>query len=329
MVFSLATRTIFMAHVIITGGTGFVGANLARRLLHDGHEVNLLVRLGFTSWRINDMGSDLRLHTVDMGDRDALIRIVGKIRPDWIFHLAAHGGTASQNDCRQMVETNIVGTINLVEACLNVGFQAFVNTGSSSEYGFKHNAPSETEWLEPNSHYAVTKASASLFCRYTAQSQDAHMPTLRLYSVYGALESPNRLLPTLITLGLKGKLPPLVSPETAHDFVYIEDVIDAYLLAAKTSGQESGAIYNVGTGVQTALREVVEVAQRALGISVEPVWGSMPSRRWDTDKWVADNRKIEKALGWRPQHTFEEGFRQMVNWYKSRERGSVFLQSDK
>ena len=170
----------------------------------------------------------------------------------------------------------------------------------------------------------MTKASASLFCRYTAQSQGVHIPTLRLYSVYGPLESPNRLLPKLITLGLEGKLPPLVSPETAHDFVYVDDVIDAYILAAKTSGQEAGAIYNVGTGVQTTLREVVEVARRVMGITVEPVWGSMRSRRWDTDKWIADNRKIERELGWRPRYTFEEGFRQMVNWYKSRERGFVF-----
>ena len=313
-----------MAHVIITGGTGFVGANLARRLLHEGHEVDLLVRQGYTSWRLNDISSNLRLHTVDLGDKDSLIRMVGKISPEWIFHLAAYGGTASQNDCHQMVETNIVGTVNLVEACLNVGFQAFVNTGSSSEYGFKHNAPSEADWLEPNSHYAVTKASASLFCRYTAQSQGVHMPTLRLYSVYGPLESPNRLLPKLITLGLEGKLPPLVSPETAHDFVYIADVVDAYILAAKTLSQEPGAIYNVGTGVQTTLREVVEVARRVMGITVEPVWGSMPSRRWDTDRWVADNRNIEKALGWQPRHTFEEGFRQMLNWHKNGKRGSAF-----
>ena len=112
-----------MARVIITGGTGFVGANLARRLLHEGHEVNLLVRQGYTSWRLNDTGSNLRLHTVDLGDKDSLIHIVGKIRPDWIFHLAAYGGTASQNDCHQMVETNIVGTVNLVRHVSMSGFR--------------------------------------------------------------------------------------------------------------------------------------------------------------------------------------------------------------
>ena len=316
-----------MARVIITGGTGFVGSNLTRRLLHDGHEVHLLVRREYTSWRISAIRSYVHLHILGLHEKDALSSTVRGIRPDWIFHLAAYGGTASEKDCYRMVEANIVGTINLVEACLKTGFEAFVNTGSSSEYGFKDCAPSETEWLEPNSHYAVTKASASLFCRYTAQSEGVHIPTLRLYSVYGALESPNRLFPKLITLGLKGELPPLVSPETSHDFVYVDDVIDAYILAAKTPSQEPGAIYNVGTGVQMTLREVVEVARRVMGITADPVWGSMPSRRWDTDRWVADNRKIEKALGWRPRHTFEEGFRQTVNWYKSRGRRSASLRS--
>ena len=316
-----------MARVIITGGTGFVGSNLTRRLLHDGHEVHLLVRRGYTSWRISAIRSDVHLHILDLHEKDALSSTVRRIRPDWIFHLAAYGGNASENDCYRMVEANIVGTINLVEACLKTGFEAFVNTGTSSEYGFKDRAPSETEWLEPNSHYAVTKASASLFCRYTAQSQNVFMPTLRLYSVYGPYESPIRLFPKLITLGLKGELPPLVSPETSHDFVYVDDVIDAYLLAAKTPNQEPGAIYNVGTGVQTTLREVVAAARRLMKIPVEPVWGSMPSRQWDTHTWVADIRTIEKKLGWQPRNTFEEGLRQMVNWHKSMERRFAFQTS--
>jgi nucleoside-diphosphate-sugar epimerase len=131
------------------------------------------------------------MHTGDFADAEGLMRLVGTIRPEWIFHLAAHGAYATQTNLSQMVQTNIVGTINLVEACLRSGFEAFVNTGSSSEYGFKDDAPTETTWLEPNSHYAVTKAAATLFCRYTAQSHDVHLPTLRLYSVYGPYEEPH------------------------------------------------------------------------------------------------------------------------------------------
>lgn len=305
-----------MKRVIITGATGFVGANLVRRLLQDGHEIHLLVRQGFNIWRIEAVRSDVQLHEIDFGDTDTLARIVAKIQPAWVFHLAAHGAYSSQTNLHQIVQTNVIGTINLVEACLRTGFEAFVNTGSSSEYGFKAHAPSETEWLEPNSHYAVTKASATLFCRYTAQSQHVHIPTLRLYSVYGAYEEPTRLMPTLIVRGLKGELPPLVNPDIARDYVYVEDVNDAYLLAATQPNQELGAVYNVGSGVQTSLREVVDVARQVMGIATEPIWGSMPNRHWDTNVWVSDNRRIQDELGWRSRHTFEQGFRLMVDWLR-------------
>jgi len=305
-----------MKLVILTGATGFVGANLARRLLKDGHAVHLLVRHGYAPWRIEMIRDHVRLYEVDLGDPQAVNTVVSRIKPDWIFHLAAYGAYSSQTDLSRMAQTNIIGTMNLVNACLQAGFEAFVNTGSSSEYGFKDHAPTENEWIDPNSHYAITKAAATHFCRYTARSKNVRIPTLRLYSVYGPYEDPSRLMPTLIRRGLRGELPPLVNPDIARDYVYTEDVNDAYLLAAAAPDQEPGAVYNVGTGVQTTLRDVVEVARRVMGIVVEPDWGSMPNRHWDTNVWVSDNRKIITELGWNPRYTFEQGFRLMVDWMR-------------
>lgn len=304
-----------MKRVLLTGGTGFVGANLAHRLLREGYEVHLLLRREHNPWRIEAIRSALSLHVVDLAAAESVVAAVARIRPEWIFHLAAYGAYSTQTKLDEMVRTNIVGTVNLVNACLGVGFEAFVNTGSSSEYGFKDHAPNEAELIEPNSHYAVTKASATLFCRYTAQAHKVHLPTLRLYSVYGPYEEPSRLIPKLITEGLRGRFPPLVSPDIARDYVHVDDVCEAYLAAAR-SGGELGAIFNVGSGVQTSLRCVVDTARRTMQIPGAPIWGSMLDRAWDTDRWVSDCSKIKRNLGWKSDLTFEQGFALTLEWFR-------------
>ncbi len=304
-----------MKRVMITGASGFVGANLARRVLHDGYDVHLLVRPQHSPWRIEDIRPHVHLHEVAFEDKGSLQQVVRNIKPDWVFHLAAHGAYSWQTDLQQMVKTNILGTMNLLESCVDIGFEAFVNTGSSSEYGYKDHAPSETESLEPNSHYAVTKASATMFCLYTAQTRGVRISTLRLYSAYGPFEDPMRLIPSLIVRGLIGQLPPLSSPDIARDYVYVSDVVEAYMLAATVENQDLGAIYNVGTGVQTPLRDVVELTRGLLNIRTEPVWGSMPNRKWDTNIWIADNTRIKQELGWQPKCTMESGLSQTLSWF--------------
>ena len=304
-----------MKRALVTGASGFVGANLARRLLAEGHEVHLLLRPIHAPWRIETICDELQLHEVDLHDDEGIARAVAAIRPEWIFHLAAYGAYAHQTDLAQLVATNIAATGHLVEACLATGFDAFVHTGSSSEYGVVDHAPAEGEAIDPNSYYACTKAAATHLCRHIARDGDVHIAVLRLYSAYGPYEEPTRLLPQLVLKGLRGELPPLVHPEIGRDFVFVEDVCDAYLLAATRTQTERGAIYNVGTGVQTTLREIVELTRRQLDIISEPDWGSMGDRHWDTHTWVADAGKIASELGWHPRHALAEGFSRTVEWF--------------
>ncbi len=301
---------------VLTGATGFVGATLARRLLREGHEVHLLVRHGYAPWRIDAIQQDIQLHEVDLSDAEATTQTIAVIRPEWVFHLAAYGAYSSQTDVHRIYQTNLTSTINLLEACLKIGFEAFINTGSSSEYGFKDHAPNEKEWVDPNSYYSAAKVAATLYCRYSAQKHKAHIATLRLYSVYGAYEEPTRLIPTLIIKGLRGELPPLVNPNIARDYIYAEDVNDAYLLAAIMPEPEPGAVYNIGTGVQTSLREAVDAARQIMDIPVEPQWGSMPDRQWDTNVWVSDPSAANQALGWHAKYNFTDGLRETVQWFR-------------
>lgn len=294
-----------------------MGAALARRLLADGHEVHLLLRPGHAAWRVAGLKGRARVHPADLRDAGTVQAAVRAVQPEWIFHLAVHGAYSSQRDPHAMVEANVGGTVNLVEACLEVGFEAFVNAGSSSEYGFKDHPPSETELPEPNSHYAVTKVSATMFCGYTARSRGAAITTLRLYSVYGPWEEPTRLLPTVVAEGLQGRLPPLVGPDVARDFVCIDDVAEAFVLAASGATPGAGAVYNVGSGRQTTIREIVDLARTRFGIEAEPRWGSHAERSWDTTVWVSDPARIGRELGWAPAVPLAEGFERFIAWFEA------------
>ncbi len=261
--------------------------------------------------------ADCKVHILNLGDIDQVHAEVTTARPDWIFHLAAFGAYSSQTSLHQMVETNVIGTANLLDACVDVGFEVFLNTGSSSEYGIKNYAPNEDELLEPNSTYAISKAAGTHYCHYVARTRNLPLATLRLYSVFGPYEEPTRLIPTVIVEGLQGKLPPLVNPNVARDYIYIDDVINAYLLAAKNPMVITGQIYNIGSGSQTTLEQVVEHARQIMPNLKEPVWGSMKDRKWDTSIWVADRSKITLHLRWEPTFSFADGFQQTIDWFQS------------
>jgi UDP-glucose 4-epimerase len=305
-----------LKRVLITGGAGFIGANLTRMLLDKGFEIHLLLRPGSDLWRISSILHNVIPHHLSILDRDKLRKTLGMIRPEWIFHLASNGNSSLHANPSKIMETNITGTIGLVEICSDFGFEAFIHAGSSSEYGFKDHPPQETERLEPNSYYAVAKASATLFCSFWAQKYGADITTLRIYAAYGPYEDPARFVPMLAVNGLQKRFPPLVRPGVARDFVYVEDVCEAFIKSAEIKGAP-GRIFNVGTGIQTTIRDAVRSAQRILRIEEPPRWGSMPDRRWDTNVWLADNRKITEEIGWVPRHGFEDGFIRTIRWLES------------
>lgn len=304
---------------LVTGGTGFVGANLVRRLLEEGHVVGLLVRDGHDPWRLEDVSDQLRWIHASLEEGTGLREAVADFKPQWIFHLAAHGAYSWQRDAPSILKTNVLGTANLLDACLEVGFEAFLNTGSSSEYGLKDHAPREDEVLEPSSTYAVAKAAATMYCAHAARVLGAHVATLRLYSVYGPWEEPRRFIPQLVARGLEGRLPPLASKETARDYIYVSDVCDAYLTIARGT-QDPGSIFNVGSGVQTTLGQAVELARHVLGVKAEADWKSMPDRGWDTATWVADITRVKERTGWRPRVDLEEGLRLTADWLAANPR---------
>jgi nucleoside-diphosphate-sugar epimerase len=159
-----------------------------------------------------------------------------------------------------IAEVVFAGVVNLMDACGRFGCAALVNAGSSSENGLKAHRQAKPS-ASTRTAIRCLQSAATLLGRCHATRTTMRVVTLRLYSVYGPWEDPGRLIPTLIVRGLAQEWPPLVDPTSAHDFVYVDDVVDAFLIAAASA--RSGSVYNVGTGIQTTLRQVVEVASRA------------------------------------------------------------------
>lgn len=309
-----------MKRVLVTGGSGFVGANLVRRLLSDGHDVYLLLRAEHQPWRLDEIISDCRPIRGDLTILESVREAVATAKPEQVFHLAAYGAYSSQIGFAQMVAVNLLGSANLIQCCAESGVRFLANVGSSSEYGYKTRVAREDDLLEPNSHYAITKAAATHYCRYVAKSSDLHCITLRLYSIYGPYEEPTRLIPSLLVRGLRGVLPPLVAPDTARDFVHVDDAVEALVLAARPGATTPGATYNVSSGVQTTLAEVVDRVRRSLHVDAEPVWGSMRQRDWDTNVWCGDSSALRRDTGWEPRIDLTRGLKLTVDWLQANPR---------
>ena len=188
---------------LLTGAGGFVGAGLARRLLEDGHALTALVAPGADLWRLDGLAGSVEVVEVDLRVPDGVTRAFVAARPEWVFHLAAHGGYSWQSERRRIFATNLEGTINVLEAAGRACAEAVLCAGSSSEYGRKDHPAAETELPEPNSDYAVAKAAATLFASFLGREEGLPVATLRLYSVFGPFEEPARLVPALVAHGLR------------------------------------------------------------------------------------------------------------------------------
>jgi nucleoside-diphosphate-sugar epimerase len=300
----------------VTGATGFVGSCLTRKLAELGCEVHTLIRATSKRWRLGGLEQKVTLHIGDLNDGERLRELIGEIQPTVVYHLAVHGAYPTQTNADQIILTDMFGTYNLLKACSEVDYKVFVNTGSSSEYGSKQYAMRECDLLEPTSYYAVAKAAQTLVSQHMARADRRPINTFRLFSVYGPYEEPTRLVPTLVRRCLESKELDMVSPDTARDFVYVDDVVEAYLQIGQLSLQ-CGEVFNIGTGIQSSMRDVVRAVFQSAGAKVKVNWGTMPARSWDTETWLADTTKVRRILKWAPRTSLAEGIQKTTEWFRS------------
>jgi nucleoside-diphosphate-sugar epimerase len=304
-------------HVLITGGSGFIGACLVRDLIASGQEVHLLLRPGSNHWRLAELEGAFIPHWADLRDGPAIREIVQKCRPDLIYHLATHGAYPFQKDRAAVLATNILGTAHLLDSLDEYPYRAFIQTGSSSEYGHKTEPMHEDDRLEPRTDYGVAKAAATLLCQAEA-FKGRPIITVRVFSAYGPWEEPTRLVPYVMDCCRRGVNPKVTAGSQPRDFIYVDDVV-ALLKVAAANPNVRGRILHAGTGRQQTVRDMIETIVSVCGQGrVTADFGAEPARPGEPDCWVASIDQTTSLTGWTPLVDLRSGVEKTWSWLQTR-----------
>jgi polyisoprenyl-phosphate glycosyltransferase len=302
--------------ILIVGASGFIGAKLFYSLSKYRDDVFACSKNIKQSWRLG-AADNSRLISLDILDFDKLRKTIERIKPQTVFNLSAYGAYSRQIDAERIHQTNYIGTLNLIRALMDSGCNAFVQAGSSSEYGLNCAGPDENDLLLPNSDYAASKVGASYLIKYYGKIHNFPGVNLRLYSIFGPWEERDRLIPTLITNGLQGKYPNLVNKNISRDFVYVDDCTNAFVKAALTACKtHPGISINIATGIKTTLEEIAKYSKKLFHIKTEPIFGSMTNRKWDLSDWYGKPALAKEILGWKHKTSFEDGLKLNIEWEK-------------
>jgi len=313
--------------ILVLGASGFVGANLMRMLIGARRDV-YGTTTRYPAWRLEGL-TDGHVHVVDLLIDSNLDALLNQVQPRTIFNCVAYGGYPFETDSQLIYQTNFHFVTRLLSRLDAASIACYVHAGSSSEYGDNAAGPTEDAPMAPNSDYAVSKVAAANLILFSGRRKQLPCANLRLYSVFGPMEDSSRLIPAVIHHGLAGTYPEFVNPAVSRDFIYVDDVSEAFVETALNLGPQSfGESFNIGTSCKTTILEVAESARTVFNIAGEPSF-TMPARRWDVQDWYANNAKARDRLGWEPHITFEEGLRRTTAWYQAITDKQRYLQSSK
>ncbi|HET7011934.1 MAG TPA: SDR family oxidoreductase [Anaerolineales bacterium] len=304
-----------MDKCLVTGGAGFIGSHVVHALEAGGASVRVLDNLS-TGSRANLEGSSAELVIGDITDGAIVAGAVDGV--DVVFHLAAMISVpASMQDPRSCYQTNVIGSLNLLEAARKAGVRRVVLSSSCAVYGDSPGPSAETDPPDPRSPYAASKVAMEDLGRLYTSAFGLSSVSLRYFNVYGPRQSPSSayaaVIPAFIQALLKGR-PPLVHGDgsQSRDFVYVEDVAQANLLAACL--QAGGPpVVNIGTGRSQTILELANLLHRLLP-GEAPVFG--PARAGDLHASCSDTRLAQEALGFRPTTAMERGLQRTVEWMR-------------
>ncbi len=303
--------------VLITGGAGFIGAELTKLCVKNGYKTVVVDSLTYAGdmERLKEVEKEISFYNIDITEREKVFEVFKREKPDIVFHLAAESHVdRSILDPSLFLKTNIIGTQNLLDASKESGIERFINMSTDEVYGElgKDGIFTETTPLNPNSPYSVSKASQDMLGRAYYRTYGLPVITVRASNNYGYWQYPEKLIPVVILKAYHNESIPVYGKgENVREWLFVSDCAQGILAVAK-NGKE-GEIYNIGSGEE---RKNIEVVKAILDLMGKPhsLIEFVKDRPGHDFRYALDFSKITKETGWKPTVSFEEGIEKTVKW---------------
>jgi len=309
------TKSFFAGRlVLVSGASGHLGSQLVSQLLLCKAKVTLLVRYKKNLWRLPK--APLNIHEADLRTLNAgeISKVIGP--QELVYHLAACG--VNPHDCDEwtMMESNVMGTLNMLRLARHLKVRRLVHCGSCFEYGAGISLTEESP-LRPVSLYGASKAAAGMVVDTFGRTHGLNTVTLRPFTFYGPFDNSQRLVASVISNIIQGKPVELTDGKACRDWVFVQDVVGAFLRAGMIKGIE-GQVFNVSSGKSLSVRQVVEHIVPLVGLPADIRWGALPQRACELTVCCGNPDKAKALLSWQAGTGLSEGLKWTVDWFKKR-----------
>lgn len=320
----METNTYKNRQILVTGAGGFIASHLIEELVKQGAHVRAFVRYnsrgdpGLLALVPPDVQKEIELVTGDLRDLPTVTHAMKGI--SLVFHMGALISIPySYNHPVDVVETNVLGTLNVLQAARTENVARVVHTSTSEVYGTALRVPiDESHPLQGQSPYSASKIGADKLAEAYFCSYDLPVVTLRPFNTYGPRQSARAIIPTIITQVLTGKTLRLGNLKARRDLTYISDTVAGFLAVGQTPGVE-GETFNLGTGTEISVgdlaNEIISIVNKPVEIEVDA--SRMRPVKSEVQRLLADNSRARDRLGWQPKVPIREGLTRTIAWIEA------------
>ncbi len=304
--------------VLVTGGAGFIGSNLVRRLVRDGAKVTVVVKYHsiIDCPRLCSVWKDIEVVEADLRNLDSVMTLQDR-KFEAIFHLAAYNHVGdSFNHVHESIYSNLISTVNLLEAGLK--WRRFIYTSTSEIYGYQKQVPfKESKSIPfPISPYSIGKFSGELYARMKQHQTDQEIICLRPFNTFGPYQSERAVIPELIIKCIRGEPIKTTEGKQTREFNFVDNIVDGFISASQCKFI-SDNIVNIGSGVEIAICDLVRMIHKKTKSKSKLEIGNMDYRPTEIWRMSADNKKAKSSLGWTSKIPFTEGLERTIEWYRT------------